>query len=176
MNTLADKYYIKALDQYPYSLDEAIENLHYALSHNKEHIGANNLMGKLCLEQLNNYHDAEEYFLIALANDPENMNVCMDYTMLLIKLKEYKKAEKLIQYALGIKGIDISKINGLKGLIMEHQQRYKEALKLYKAALLDAYDEERITQLNDDIKRVKMKKKMVEKSAKKNSKESDKAA
>ncbi|MCG8582088.1 MAG: hypothetical protein MI866_19340 [Bacteroidales bacterium] len=45
MSTLADQYFIKALDQYPYSLEEAIENLGYALSQDGEHSGANYLMG-----------------------------------------------------------------------------------------------------------------------------------
>ncbi|MEN8119440.1 MAG: hypothetical protein ABFS35_03800 [Bacteroidota bacterium] len=30
--TLADQYYIKAIDNYPYNLEESIENLNYALS------------------------------------------------------------------------------------------------------------------------------------------------
>lgn len=160
MNTIADQYYIKALGQYPYDLEEAIENLNYALSYNQEHIGANYLMGKLHQEQLNQYATAEDYYVTAMACDPHNHNVCLDYILLLILLKEFDKASALISYTQKLKGVDISKIKASKALIHENNNKYKKALKMYQKALLDVYDEELLTKIQEDIKRVKMKKKL----------------
>ncbi len=164
MSTLADQYYIKALDQYPYSLEEAIENLGYALSHNSEHSGANYLMGKLHQEQMNNLQKAEEYYIKAVASNPDDLNVCIDYVLLLIILKEYDKAQKLIVYTNKLKGIDLSKIYSLRALIYEHQHDYEKALSLYQEARLEAYDDDCMSRLNNEIKKVKMKKKLIDKS------------
>jgi len=169
MNTLADQYYIKAFDQYPYNLEEAIENLNYALSYNQEHIGANYLMAKLHQEQLNQLSEAEAYYITAMACNPDDINVCLNYISLLILLKEFDKARRLIAYAQKLKGVDLSKIRAAKALIHEHQQHYKRALKMYEKALLNAYHEDSITELNQDIKRVKMKKKLVQKQRAKKS-------
>jgi len=168
MSTLADQYYIKALDQYPFSLEEAIENLGYALSHNNEHIGANYLMGKLHREQLNNLPKAEEYYLTALAGNPDDLNVCMDCILLLIILKEYDKARKLIVYTNKIKGVDLAKTYSFQALIYEYLHDYEKALSLYKEARLEAYNDEYMSHLNNEIKRVKMKKKQANKSIDKN--------
>ena len=167
MSTLADQYYIKALDQYPFNLEEAIENLNYALSNNNDHVGANYLMGKLHREQLNNFQKAEEYYSMALASNPNDINACIDYTLLLITLKEFKKAEKLISYTEKLKGIDIAIIKTYKGLIYEYKYKYNKAITFYEKAKLEAYNEDCINQLNIEIKRVKMKKKLVDKSRRK---------
>ena len=44
MDTLADKYYLKAVDSYPHNLEESVESLTLALSYDGEHVGANYLM------------------------------------------------------------------------------------------------------------------------------------
>jgi len=163
MNTLADQYYIKALDQYPYNLEEAIENLSYALSQNPDHTGANYLMGKLHQEQMNNYLKAEDYYLKALAGNPDDLNTCMAYSLVLITNREFDKAQKLINYSMSIKGVDLSRAYSLQALIYEHQREYENALSLLKKAKLEAYNEDCLNHLNNEIKRVKMKKKFIEK-------------
>lgn len=164
MSTLADQYYIKALDQYPFNLEESIESLNYALSHNNEHVGANYLMGKLYKEQLNNFVKAEEYFSAALAYNPNDINTCTDYILLLITVKELDKAEKLILYAQKLRGIDMAMILSFKGLIHEYKHQYSKALSFYKKAIFEAYNEDCINQLNNDIKRIKNKKKLKNKA------------
>ncbi len=166
MNTLADQYYIKALDQYPYSLEEALENLNYALSSNSEHARANQLMAKMYMEQLNDLAMAEKHFQIAMACDTENEGVCLDYILLLITLKEFDKATKLIAYAQKLKGIDLSRIYSSEALIFEYQQKYGKAIANYEKAILESFNEDRINYLNNEIKRVKDKKKLINKTSK----------
>ncbi|MCW3788176.1 hypothetical protein [Plebeiibacterium sediminum] len=164
MSTLADQYYIKALDQYPYSLEEAIENLGYALSQNNEHCGANYLMGKLHQEYMHDYQKAEDYYSKALAGKPDDLNVCMAYILLLIITKEYIKAQKLIAYAEKLKGVDLSKTLSFQALIYESKHDYENALLLFKEARLEAYNEKAINHINSKIKRVKMKRKYINKT------------
>ncbi|WP_224994460.1 OprD family porin [Cesiribacter sp. SM1] len=44
--SLADQYYIRALNCYPYSPEDVLENLNYALSHDGGHARANCLIGR----------------------------------------------------------------------------------------------------------------------------------
>jgi len=165
MNTLADKYYIKALDQYPFNLEEAIENLNYALSYNDEHTGANYLMGKVHQEHLEDFSKAEFYYVRALAGNPNDLNVCMAYISLLIAVKQFEKAQKLITYSNKLKGVDLARTYSLEALISENKRDYENALLLLKDAKLEAYNQDCIDYLDKEIKRVKMKKKLINKSS-----------
>ncbi len=173
MNSIADQYYIKAIDQYPYSLDEAMENLNYALSYNPEHEGANYLMGKLCVEQFQNYAEAEKYYQLTLAVNPHNQLACLDYALLLIYLEEFEKAEKGIDYVKKQKGANLFSIYRLKGLIAEYKKEYSKAIKLYEKAFLNAYENEDIDYINGEIRRIKDKQKLLKKKLKKNTKEKE---
>ena len=163
MDTFADKYYLRAVDSYPFDLEEAIESLNYALSYDDEHVGANYLMGKFYAEQLHDYTRAESYYQMAMAGDLRNENVCQDYILLLIIMKEYGKAEKLIEYTRGFKGVDLAKIFHHEGLIHECHHEFKKAIQSYENALMESYNDEFSTNMNAVIKRVKAKQKLKKK-------------
>jgi tetratricopeptide (TPR) repeat protein len=165
MDTLADQYYLKAMDSYPWELEEAIENLNYALSYDNEHVGANYLMGKFYMEQLFDYARAESYFQAALASDPRNFNVCFDYSVLLIMMKEFVKAERVIDYLIGFRDADLARVNHLIGLFYEYQHQYEGAIMFFEEALFESYNEEATNHLNGEIKRVKDKQKLRKKPA-----------
>jgi tetratricopeptide (TPR) repeat protein len=165
MDTLADKYYLKAVDSYPYELEEVIENLEFALSYDDEHVGANHLMGKFCAEQLHDNTKAEGYYQLAMAGDPRNETVCMDYCLLLITMREYGKAEKLLLYIMDLKGVDLARVYYLEGLIYEYQYKYDKAIQSYEYALLESYNDEFTNNMNGMIKRVKTKQKLKKKPA-----------
>ncbi len=92
--TLADQYYIKAIDNYPYNLEESVENLNYALSYAKDHAGVNCLMGRFYFEQLKDLETAEYYFQNALASDLNHLETFVWYAMLLIQIRNYRFALK----------------------------------------------------------------------------------
>jgi tetratricopeptide (TPR) repeat protein len=165
MDTLADKYYLKAVDSYPYDLEEVVESLKYALSYDNEHVGANYLMGKIYAEQLHNYDEAESYYQIAMAADPRNETVCLDYVLLLITMKEFGKAEKLIGYTRSLKGVDLARVYHREGLIQEYQYAYDKAIQLYEKATLDCYNEEFSGYLDATLRRVKAKQKLKKKTS-----------
>ncbi|MBK7808881.1 MAG: hypothetical protein IPJ51_21740 [Saprospiraceae bacterium] len=113
-----DKYLVKALDAYPYNLQEAIESLDYALSGDNNNTATLCLYGRVYAEQLQDYATAKTYFQDALAADIKAVFVYPYFIQLLIDFDEDDEAQKLIDFALTIKGIDkpliISKLIILK--------------------------------------------------------------
>jgi Tfp pilus assembly protein PilF len=164
MSSLADQYYIKAKDQYPYDLEVSTENLNYALSYDDEHYGANHLMAKLFHEQLGDAEQAEEYYKRAIGTNPFNDLAYYDYAMLLITKREYKKAKEVLKFVKKLKTVDLGRCYHLIALKYEYQKKYDLALKNYKKALLESYNEDVTSFLNNEIKRVKEKKKMIKNS------------
>ena len=165
MDTLADKYYLKAVDLYPFNLEDVVESLKFALSYDNDHVGANHLMGKIYAEQLHDYAKAESYYQIAMAGDPRNENVCLDYILLFITIKEFGKAEKLIAYTRSFKGVDLARILHHEGLIQESQHKYDLAVQLYEQAFLESYNEEYSKFMEAAINRVNAKQKLKKKTS-----------
>ena len=155
--TLADKYYVKAFDEYPYDLESSIDNLNYALSYDADHAGAICLMGRIQFEQLRNYKSAEEHFIEALACDPFHLDTCMYYSSLLIQIGDFSKAHKLIRHSFTIKGVDVAMMKALEGLVFEYQKNYSEAISAYESAMSETYNKDYMESLLEDIKRVKSK-------------------
>jgi len=167
MDTLANKYYLKAVDKYPYNLEEAFEYLEFALSYDNGHVGANCLMGRFYTEQLQEYSQAEGYYQVAMAGDPRNANVCLDYILLLITMKEFGKAEKLIEYTKGFNSVDLARVYHHEGLIHEYHHEYDKAVQSYENALLESYNDEFSNYINTVIKRIKAKQKLKNRTASK---------
>lgn len=140
--TLSNKYYLQAVDNYPYELSEVIESLNYAISYNSDHAGAHCLLGRLYMEELKQYEKAEHHFEQALVADLNYSVTYEHYSLLLITTGEFERALKLIEYALKIKGINISLILHRKGLVYENLGKLKKAKKIIKKAYQQAYTEE----------------------------------
>lgn len=155
--TLADQYYIKALEGYDYDLEEVVENLNYALSYDQDHSGANYLMGKLYMEQFQKFDLAKEYLEASMAYDPENLNTCESLSWLLIRTRKFKEALKLIKYALGLEGAIKPEFIRLQALVHELQKDYYRAKDLLNVAIEESYDSSYISFLESEISRVKKK-------------------
>lgn len=155
--TLADQYYLKALDEYPYNLEDAVENLNYALSYDSEHAGANYLMGKLYMEQFQKFELAEEYFVSAMAADPCNINTCESFSWLLFKTRQFKKALTLLKYSYSVKGVNVSEFKRLEALVYESLKEFNTARELLSTAIEECYDSEYIAFLEEEMKRVERK-------------------
>lgn len=153
--TIADQYYIKALDSYPYDLETAMENLNYALGYDGEHAGGNYLMGRLLIEYLNDLDQAEEHFNKVLAIKSEFIPVYEFHSHLLILKRKFKHAQKLIQFSYGIEGIDEGKMLRMEALLHEYEGDFRKARKLLKKSLTRVYDQDYATFVKDELSRVK---------------------
>ena len=155
MATIADQYYLKALDSYPYDLESSLENVQYCLSYNEQHAAANCLMGQIYACQLRDRQKAIYHFDMAITIDPELPSIYECYSSLLIDLKKLRKAERLLQYAITIDGVAKSMIYHRMALILEIRKEYKLSKVYLLNALESSIQESEVEKLKQELSRVK---------------------
>ncbi len=157
-----DKYLVKAIDAYPYNLEEALESLDYALSADNNNAATLCLYGRVYAEQLQDYATAKTYFQDALAANIKAVFVYPYFIQLLIDFDEDVEAEKLIHFALTIKGIDkplvISKLIVLKEKMVQYKEVKKWIGNLKSIVLNDDYQ----VFIDKTEARIKVKKKLID--------------
>lgn len=175
-NNLHNNYLFKALDAYPYELEETLEALNYALSYNSKDAHALCLMGRVYAEQLKDYETAKQYYAEAVAHEMDMPKTYPFYIQTLLWNEDYDEAEKLITFALTIKGVNKSILHYYKAVLLEEQGQFKEAVKVYKIAIKLATDNGVINYVENELNRVKkkIKPKKKKKSKKKKSKKAEK--
>lgn len=157
MTLTKSKYYFEALDNYPYSLPDCLEALNYALSYDPEDADSLCLMGRIYSEMLTDYEKARLYFEEAMQCNMTNLSVPQYYIKCLLDNEDLEEAEKLIEYALKIKGIDKCRILIQQSLLFEIRLEYKKALEPLKKAKTFAYDQCMIDALKSREKFIKAK-------------------
>lgn len=157
MGTIINQYIVKALENYPYDLEETLEALHYALSYDEKNTMALTIMGKVYAEQLFKYDEAKHYFQQALAENVYAFEVYEPYLRVLLLNEDYKEAEIFINYALTIKGSDKALLYLKKAMLCEHLKNYKKALGYLKEAKLFAFDTGIMSNLEETKERIKSK-------------------
>lgn len=163
--TIADTYYLKALDLYPYDLDKVTEALNYAIGYDEDHPGANCLLGMLNMYQLGRYAEAESHFEKALAGDITYLETYYNYALLLIQTEEHVRAKKLIKYAYKVKGVNISRMKHNEGLIAEINGDLQKAKELMKHAYDRSYKKPERDYLKNELERINSKLKSKNKSS-----------
>ncbi|MDP5200540.1 hypothetical protein [Flavobacterium sp. DG2-3] len=170
-----DKYLFQALDNYPYWLEGTIESLDYAFSYDSKNTMILCLYGRIQAEQLMNYDEAKSYFQEALSINIHALEVYPYYLQTLILNEDYEDAEKLIDFALTVKGINKAEIFIKKAMLLEVQQKFKEALKEIKQAKLFSMQHDYDSGISEVEKRIKSKIDLLEnKKSKKDKKGSKK--
>lgn len=169
-----DKYLFQALDNYPYSLEETIESLDYAFSYDSKNTMVLCLYGRIQAEQLLNYEEAKSYYQQALSINIHALEVYPYYLKALILNEDYEEAQKLIDFALTIKGINKSEIYIKKAILLEAQQEFKKALKEIKNAKIYSLQFAYESDINDVEKRIQDKIDLLKKKKKKSKKGSKK--
>ena len=171
-----NKYYFQALDNFPYNMQETIEALNYALSYEGQNAESLCLLGRVYAEVLKDYETAKDYFAEALQENMDSVSTPIPYIYCLINNDDFQEAEKLIDFALKIRGIDKATIYYQKSVILEKKGELKLALKEIKTAKVFTYNENLMSFLDSrkdfikkKIKDAKPKKSKKEKSSKKNS-------
>jgi tetratricopeptide (TPR) repeat protein len=182
MDNLLDKYLFQAIDAYPYDLKETVESLQYALSYHPKNTKALCLMGQVYAEQLHDYEMAKAYYQEALAENIHAIDVYKHYIVVLLWNEDYKEAEKLINFAFTVKGIDKAVMYLKKAHLFEQKQAFKIAIKHLKKAKEFAYNSDFISYLAEEKSRIKdklpkkkkTKHKKTSKARKKNTKKKNK--
>ncbi len=164
--SLADAFYLKALDSYPYDLEHTSENLNYALSYNEDHAQANCLMGRMYMEIIKDYEKASFFFDRALVCDLNYVETYQWYSLLSITKGEYEKADRIIQHAHKVKGINLSILMHQKALIYEAKGNFIMAKKMISHAIQSTLSTEMTMSLQLELSRVKEKVKTKNKNRK----------
>lgn len=165
-----DKYLFQALDNYPFWLEGTIESLDYAFSYDSKNTMVLCLYGRIQTEQLMNYEEAKLYFQEALSINIHAIEVYPYCLQTLILNEDYEEAQKLIDFALTIKGINKAEIFVKKAILFEVQQKFKEALKEIKLAKLHSIQHENDSGIGETEKRIKNKMGLMKKKKPKNAK------
>lgn len=134
MTLTKNKYYFEAVDNYPYYLADCLEALNYALAYDPQDADSLCLMGRIHSEVLKDYETAKAYFEEALQNNIGNINTPKYYISCLLNNEDYDQAEKLIEFASKLKGIDKTDLFCSQSLLFEKKGDFKKALKSLKEA------------------------------------------
>lgn len=164
-------YLFKALEAYPYELEEAIEALNYALSYDAKNVQALCLMGKVYTEQLGEYEAAKECFAEAVAGNMDMPGIYPDYIRTLLLNEDHREAQKLLDFAKNVKATDKGILFVLQGHLFESLGKYKKAMKAFEVSKRYGYNNDFIRFVNEEIGRVKKK---LPKNNKKNKKRKEK--
>jgi tetratricopeptide (TPR) repeat protein len=135
-SSLADQYYLQALEQYPWSPNEVIIALGYALSYDEDHARAHCLMGRLLMELVKDYQLAAHHFEISLLNEPEYVETYKYYSLLQIWLGNFEKAEIIIRRGMKVPGMQRTCLKYNRALLFEVQGRFQHAVAMLRIALL----------------------------------------
>lgn len=174
--TVADTYYLKAkgsLSGFFSDWNEACESLNYALSYDENHCASLCLLAKIYAEYMCEYDEAFDCFDKVISVNPDYKEAYPSYIMYLIWADENERAEKLIDFALTIKGIDNARLNWLSSYISETKGEYKKSLEHLKKAKKVIYNDYYYDFMLDEEKRIK-KKIALEKTKKKKTSKSKK--
>lgn len=128
MLSLADQYYLQALDHYEFCLTDAITALGYALSYDEYHPQAHCLMGRLMMEKVKDYHRAAHHFEICLLYGPEFVDTYKYYSMLQIWLGKYDKAEAIIRRGLKVPGMETANLKYNRAILYETKGNIERAI------------------------------------------------
>lgn len=155
--TLANTYLFKAIENYPYCLEECIEALNYALSYDPENADTLCLMGRIHAEKLKDFDAAKAYYEDALRSNINALNVHPHFINVLIWNEDYNEAKRFIDFALTVKGSDKCTLYLKKAWLSECHKEYTKAFKWVKWAREHAYSNDSICEVDETAKRIKSK-------------------
>lgn len=154
---IADKYFLKAWENYGYDMDEVIENIGYALGYDEEHAQSWCLQGRLMMEIIKDYKEAARCFQKAIYFDPLYTESYKYYSLLLIWTNEFEKAQIVINKGKRVKGMPLSVTIHRSALIHEYHGRIGEALRIMKKGELFSLNQTDYDFFHNEVNRLKRK-------------------
>lgn len=153
--SLAETYYLKAIESYPWELAEVVENLNYALSYDSECAAAHCLMGQVKFYYLKRWAEAESHYEQAITADPEYTCAYEHLILLYIKRSEITKAHTVLHYAQSLKGMSRCFVMHAMALILEHKGHLKLAKRYQQAAVAEALSKDEQDSAQEELERLK---------------------
>ena len=154
---IADTYFLKASDNYDYNMEELIENIGYALSYDEEHAPTWWLQGRLLMYELKNYKGAIRCFEKAIFYDPTYIDTYKFYSLLLIWMCDFEKAQIIINKGKRVKGMPISIIIQRLAMIQEYQGKIGNAIRILNRGRLLSLTQNDFDFFNNEVIRLQRK-------------------
>lgn len=152
-----NNYLIKALESYPYDLEQCMESLNYAMAYEDNNPIAYCLMGRVHLEIFKDYPAANSYFREALASDVDYVETYGYFLECLLIQADFEELKKLLVFAGKRKGMDRALLFYYEAMLLERQLKFKKALKMIKEAMIQAPSSSFMADLEEMKRRVEKK-------------------
>jgi tetratricopeptide (TPR) repeat protein len=165
--SIGENYLLKAKDAYHYDMETCVEALNYAMSYEDENAEVWLLHGKVMLYYIKDYSSAEESFLNALSVDPTHSETFIEFIWLRINEARFLEAQQLLYKALQVVKKDFAQLFRLQAVLLEYEESYAEAIESLEIALEKTYNCSYQCFLEEEVKRLKNKKKRNAKKTKK---------
>ncbi len=156
-NKTNNKYIFQAMDSYPYNLEATIESLNTAISYDSNNSLALGLLARVYAEQLHQYTLAIGLYNKALKVNLNEVSLYPHFINALLWNEDWDQAQKLINYALKVKGVDKGLIHLKQAMLFEYKQQYKKALKWAEKARELSFNDAQIAHINIEINRIQRK-------------------
>ncbi|MFY8129250.1 MAG: tetratricopeptide repeat protein [Chitinophagaceae bacterium] len=118
---------------------------------------AHNSIGWLYKTQLDDYANAEVHFKAAIQNDPSYPHPYFHLASIYFELEELDKLAEHLDKCKNIKAIEKSWIHHKRGSLAELMYSFSNAINHYKMAILESFNNERMTEYRADIERCEQK-------------------
>lgn len=151
------KYLYQAMDAYPYNLEETIEALTYAISYDDNNALALGLLARVHAEQLKQYKSAISLYNRALKVNLHEVSLYPHFINALLWNEDWEQAQKLINFALKVKGVDKGLMHLKQALLFEYKGQYKKSIKWAERARELTFNDAQINHIDSEIKRFKRK-------------------
>ncbi|WP_300660057.1 hypothetical protein [Fluviicola sp.] len=152
-----NNYLIKALESYPYDLEQCMESLNYAMAYEDNNPIAYCLMGRVHLEIFKDYPVANSYFREALASDVNYVETYAYFLECLLIQADFEEMKKLLVFAGKRKGMDRALLFYYEAMLLERQLKFKKALKAIKEAMIQAPSSSFLSDLEEMKRRIEKK-------------------
>jgi tetratricopeptide (TPR) repeat protein len=154
MTTKVEQLYLEAeADIRNSNYHEAFEKYETILYEEPGFAPAHNSMGWIYKTQFDNYAKAENHFKAAIQTDPLYPHPYFHLSTVYFDLDKFDQLKAHLEKCLSITTVEKAWIYYRFGMIEETLAKYKDAILLYKKAILNSFNNEKITDYKADIER-----------------------
>jgi tetratricopeptide (TPR) repeat protein len=158
MTTKIEQIYLEAeADVRNNNYHEAFEKYETILYEEPGFAPAHNSMGWIHKTQFDNYTKAENHFKAAIKADPLYPHPYFHLSTIYFDLDKFDLLKAHLERCLTIATVEKAWIHYRFGMIEETLSKYPEAIAFYKKAILNSFNNEKITEYKADIERCQTK-------------------
>ena len=155
--SLSEQYFIRAVDEYPYNLEEVFRNIELVLTNDQRHAGALCLLARVYHEQLERHDEADQYFRKSLSANPRYAPAFSHFIAFLLEIGEVDQAEQFLKHARKLKGIKRAQLHLWQAQIWELRGRLQEADAELRIALSKCLDSNYFEFIENERNRIEKK-------------------